>query len=576
MVAVKVQAFGGMIPAVDDMLLPDNAAALAQNTWLYDGKITGMRLPRLIYTCVDTNTKFVYRIPKTSTSILNLDDSYWMEFESINTSVVKGAVSNVTDQRYYWTDGVNPPRYNLQSRIAIGDDSYILGVPVPSVAPTATPAGGVSGVTETRSYVYTHVTDYGEEGPPSPPSIVTTGKVDDTWALTMTAIGGDATDRNITLTRIYRTITSDQGNADYYFVAELPVATLVYNDVILSDVVILNEPLITQLYDPPPLLDGFTTMPNGMIIGWMGSDIWFCEPYRPHAWPVTYQQAVEFPVVGIGVIGQTAVILTKGVPYTCTGNNPANVTLAKIQGLSEPCTSRGSIVTMPEGVAYSSPTGIILVGPGGGANLTHKILAKSDWQELLNVASLNAAMLERAYYTYSAPSEGVFEETAFDEGAFVFEDTTGTTAGAMVDLFDARVAFNQLITDVPIDNVFKDAWTNEVFILREAEVYHIDTTNSSAQSDYVWRSKIYQMPRPCNLSVAKIYYVNPDTDQPPTGVFKVYGESTLIMTKTIPASGIQMRLPAGKKYVDYQFEITGNLLVTNMQVASTAKELQGV
>lgn len=576
MVAIKVQAFGGMQPAVDDQLLPDNAAALAQNTWLYDGKITGIRNPRLLYTCADPDTRFVYRIPKASTSILNLEEAHWLEFQAANTSVVKGAVANVTDQRYYWTDTVNPPRYNLQSRIAIGDDSFLLGVPAPSVRPTVGHSGGVSGTTETRAYVYTRVTEYGEEGPPSPPSIVTTGKIDDTWAISMTAVGGDATERNITHTRIYRTVTTLQGNADYYFVAEVPFDTLSYNDTLESAAVVANEPLTSQLFDPPPLLDGFTTMPNGMVIGWLGSDVWFCEPYRPHAWPATYQQSVEFPIVGISVYGQTAVILTKGVPYICTGNSPINATLAKIQGLTEPCVSKGSIATLPEGVVYASPAGLIMVTPGGGTNVTFKILSKRNWQELMNLPALNAAVLERAYYAFSSSAEAAFQADAFQNDAFAVNDVMNTANGALIDLYDPRMAFVQLTPDdTPIFNVLKDAWTNEVLLLRDGGVYHVDTTIAAPQGSYLWRSKVYQMPKPCNLSAAKIDYSASDSEDDPTGTFRVYADGTLIMTKTLPAANIQIRLPTGKKYTTYQFEISGNLLINNLSVASTPKELSG-
>ncbi|MGH8685646.1 MAG: hypothetical protein ACREUM_09890, partial [Nitrosospira sp.] len=52
----------------------------------------------------------------------------------------------------------------------------------PLTAPTVTPSGG-AGSTLTRSYVYTFVTQWGEESAPSPASVVTTGKVDDTWVL---------------------------------------------------------------------------------------------------------------------------------------------------------------------------------------------------------------------------------------------------------------------------------------------------------------------------------------------------------------------------------------------------------
>ena len=40
----------------------------------------------------------------------------------------------------------------------------------------------------------------------------------------------DIDHRNLTHTRIYRSVTSVQGVASYFFVTELPIATLTYAD----------------------------------------------------------------------------------------------------------------------------------------------------------------------------------------------------------------------------------------------------------------------------------------------------------------------------------------------------------
>ena len=40
--AIKLTAFGGMVPAVDERLLPENGAAQADNVWLYSGALEGI------------------------------------------------------------------------------------------------------------------------------------------------------------------------------------------------------------------------------------------------------------------------------------------------------------------------------------------------------------------------------------------------------------------------------------------------------------------------------------------------------------------------------------------------------
>lgn len=579
MVAIRIQAFGGMQPAIDDRLLPDNAAAEARNTWLYDGKLAGLRVPRLIHTLSTTNKRAAYRIPKGGTGIQNIVDSYWLEFDAIGTTVVKGNVG-ASDQRFYWADGTNPPRYTARSLIFASPSSpttYKLGVPAPTAPPTVVIAGGVSATNESRAYVFTHVTSFGEEGPPSPPSTVQTGKIDATWTLTIPAVGADATDRDITHTRIYRTITSDQGVANYYYVGQVTVATLSYADSALPSTIVLNDVMTCADYDPPPTdLEGMVEMPNGMVIGWKETQIWFCEPYKPHAWPTPYQRSTDFKIKGIGVYGQSAVICTEGVPYTCTGSHPADMVLAKVVGLTEPCVSQGSVVSAPEGVYYASQSGLVLVSPGSGQLATYKLIQKDRWQHLLNVARLNAAFIQRSYVTFSGIGEGCFEIPAFESTAFEETDFTGTRNGAMIDFDDPRIGFTILTSVDPTYNVMRDPWTNELFFIRGNEILWLDTTADIEQGEYFWRSKVYQMPRMTNMAAGRIFFENPTGVTSPTTTLRVYGNGNLIFTYVLEASGKEFRLPANDRYDFYQFELQGTLLIQNAQFATSFKELRAI
>jgi len=575
MALITLKAFGGMVPAVDDRLLPDQNAVVARNSWVYDGKLEGMRVPRLVYSLLNAASRKVFRLPRRTEGTLDLSDSYWVEFSQLNTSIVPGAVNNAGDHLYYWANGVAAPRYNSRARIIASTVDMIVGVPAPSSPPTAVPSGGVSATTESRAYVYTHVSSFGEEGPPSDPSTVVTGKIDATWAVTIPAVGGDATDRSLTLTRIYRTITSDQGVATYFFVAEVAIATLLYNDTKTSAVVVLNEQMTSQEYDPPPTdLAGMVSMPNGMIIGWRENEIWFCEPYRPHAWPSSYQVSTEFDIVGVGVFGQTAVIATTGVPYVCTGVHPSSMSLVRLSGFPEPCVSQGSVVSAPEGVYYATPAGLALVGPSSAAVATYKLVSKERWQELVVMANINAAMLQKAYFAYAGASLGTFEDTAFEKTAFELVDFNNTLGGFMADMDDSRVAFTSLLSTLPTFNVFKDPWTNEVLIIRNGGVYQIDLTSAQAHGDYFWRSKVYHMKKLTNFGAAKVFYEAPGGIASPATTLRVYGDGALIHTVTLPASGAMFRLPAGKQYDFYQFELEGNQLITAAHFATTPKELR--
>jgi hypothetical protein len=669
MAQIKLEAFGGMIPGTDNALLPPNAAERSTNVWLYDGRLRPMRVPRLVQ-ALDSNTRSVFRIPRAGNMAINIPSSYWLEFTGIDVCVLKSPVKQATDPAYYWAgDTPTPfePRYTTQSRIEEDPVEHFLklGVPAPLAPPTLGTAGGVSTITQTRSYVYTYLTRYNEEGPPSDPTAATTAAIDATWTVTVPAITterGDATkvitgitqaaeaevtavahdyaegdrvyikgvvgmtqinnayytitsivdadnftvnvdstaftaygsagtvqriDREITHIRIYRTVTSDQGVATYYYVAQIAIEVTSYADTLSAALVSTQGALITQEYDPPTTLDGFAEMPNGMIIGWKDTSIYFCEPYKPWAWPASYEQAVAFNVVGIGVVGQTAVICTDGGPYTATGTHPSNVRISKVNSNPYPCTSKGSIVATPAGVYYNSPVGVVLVGPGGGVMATAGLVEQDDWQREINIARLNAAWINSAaYYCFSGVGEGAFEPTAFETTAFEQQDFTGSRDGAMIDFNDKRIAFNKLSSEDPVYNVLADPWSNEVLIIKGSACYQIDLTMGSPEGEYTYLTKPFRQDQPTNYGACRVFYDTPeDAFATYTGTIRFYvndinstnqNEMVELYERTIPASGEEFRLPAGNRYDYYQIELEGNLRVRAVHLATTMKELRGM
>ena len=41
-------------------------------------------------------------------------------------------------------------------------------------------------------------------------------------------------------------------------------------------------------------------LPNGMMVGFSGNNICFCEPFFPHAWPIRYRLTTNFDIVSLG------------------------------------------------------------------------------------------------------------------------------------------------------------------------------------------------------------------------------------------------------------------------------------
>jgi len=592
MVAVKINAFGGMQPAIAPRLLPDQAAALSQNTWLYSGELVGLVAPTYVRDLISPASGKVYRVPNNYFDSAHFTDAIWMEFPNIDTDVIRSPIVGDTFDRYYWAAASGPPQVNSRARIAAGLPPYMLGVP-PGGTPTLAITGGASATIVSRAYAATWVTAFNEEGPPSTP-VLGTGKIDATFTLTLNPpSAAQITSNNLLYANIYRTVTSAAGVATYFFVSQVAVTATTFADTALEAVVSSNFQLASTTWSAPPIdLVGWVTLPNGMIAGWRGSEIWFCEPFRPHAWPAAYALTAEYPIVGLGTINQTLVVLTAGYPMLATGLNPAAMSLSKL-GAFEPCTSRGSIISTPEGVYYASPNGLVMVANGGATIVTTGLIMKDEWNRLSNVSVMRATRLGGAYLAFGSARPGFTQANTWEQDFVQLSDFTGSYGGIIVDPTNARVAFNVLTTVTPMTNVFNDPWSGEVIQIQNGKVYRLDIANETGpRQAFIWRSKIFQPTDKKNYQAMRIYFAvppwapalnpvrkttSPQALQPDQyGLVRIYADGNLVMTRELRISGELMRLPSGFKADFWQIELEAVVQIESVQMATSDKELKKV
>ncbi|MGI9135792.1 MAG: hypothetical protein ACR2JS_01880, partial [Candidatus Nanopelagicales bacterium] len=446
-------------------------------------------------------------------------------------------------------------------------------------------------VLETRAYVYTWVSEYGEEGPPSPAAL-NTGWSGDPWYIKVTApTSADSAERNITKVRIYRTVTGSGGATTYFLVDELPIATTAYTDTKSDDIVSDSSILESYFWAPPPSdMKGMASMPNGMVAGFRKREVWFCEPYRPHAWPAPYTLTFDADIVGLGVTGQTLIVLTTSAPYAVTGINPSQMAVARLKRV-EPCVSKGSIVSTANGVLYCSPNGLALATPGDVTIVTKDLVTKDHWEDLVNTVTLRACQLGGAYYGWGTIQPGCYEASSFENSAFQLDDYNGSYRGVFIDLANNRVAFNTLHTSEVTVNTFTDVWTGEIFIIRNGKVYWLDLSFDRPHAPFKWRSKIFEMPNRRNLEAMRVWFTKfkdtPDLNPVPVinpstladdmwGIVRVYADDRLIYCRELRTSGEFFRLPSGFKATWWQVEVEARIQVNNIEVATAAKELMNV
>lgn len=578
MALLRITSFGGEVPVQSDRMLPDAFATESVNTWLYSGELRGLH-PSTPLKSVLPTTRKTFRIPRGSVGgdpafpgavppPSYLGDSAWMQFTDPDTDIIRGPLTQDSFKRFYFCSPSTGPRFNTLSRLIAGESDYKLGVPQPVGALGVSIAGGVAVAAVTRAYLYTNVNIYGEESGPSLP-VTAAGLPDGTWSIT--GIADPTTEFNdyapIMRKNLYRTITATGGQTTYFKLSEIDVGVTAFDDNVPDTDLSSNlEFEFSNGHLPPLDLEGFIAMPNGFLVGWVGSDIYFSEAYALHSWPVEYVESTEYPIVGMGVFGQTCAVLTSGFPSALSGISPITCVLVKTT-VMEPCLSRGSIINTPDGVYYASPNGLCALTASGVQNITQQLITKEEWSKDFEPQFLRAVRYQQGYLAIRAhPDEST--RTAF-----------------YLDLSALKVAVTELSEFDGAWDVYGDVWSGEVFTLKNSEVYRHDPPTDFFLP-YRWKSKEFQYLKHTNFACFALFWDQDRADLVSTDApdilapgiathVKVYADRRLVYDQNVPRNGEAVRLPSGFKATTWQFELTGRAPVYQLHIASTIKELRG-
>jgi hypothetical protein len=579
--AWEIKGFGGMVPLLDPRLLNDYMAEAAVNCDFTSGQLHGLFAPVLVHDF----SGFAGPVEKAYLFVVE-GEELWVPLPSKFTSVVRSPLANDDRHRLYWTSpGELTPKWSTFERIKNGLPPYALGTLQPSTALTITStSGGTASVPEiSRSYVYTWLNEIGEESAPSPPSNVFDGPPDATWVVTglPTSAPANPADRNyppITGLVLYRTVTGIDTGTQYYEVTRFtypPGPTNPYSDSIADDDI--TGHLILQSggwENPPDFLDGLTSLPGGMMVGWTGNTIHFCEPDRPHTWPSFYDQSVHYEIIALAVWQQYLMILTTGYPSTGSGNSPSNFIIVQSQ-VPEPCVSRGSVVADLLAVYYASQNGLIQISGYGMSNQTQQLVDKEKWQEVYHADQIYCARHRTQYLAIN-----------------------GTDKAFVLDYSDPRLAFQDLSTFKNATSVWNDEYFGDTYICAEKKVYRWDDTDQ-ARLKFRWRSKRFFAPVPISLGAVQVT-LGPEIDTvfhgqfppPPLdngdpslalpdgvwGVVRYYAgpDFSLIMEHHLRYQQDFFRLPKGFRAFDHQIEIVSMVSVYSVQLGTTMTELRSV
>lgn len=577
MTTLKLTAYSGEVPRTLPRLLPNTAAQRALNVRLENGGLTPTRQPRFETTIGIDGAKTIYK-----------HNGTWLAWPGV-VHAAPGPVAQ--DRLYYMGDG--------KPKVIIDGTTYDLAVPMPTAAPVLTVAGTGTGNVTSIAYAYTFVTAFGEESEPSALSNVAGWQSGQTR--TLTGIQAPPAGRNITKQRFYRSQTGS-GGTDLFFIEERAASNANFVDTHLINE--FGEMLPSLEYNAPPDgLRGLISLPNGMMAAFVGKDLYFCEPYIPHAWPEKYVLTMDYPIVALGAYGTTIVVMTEGLPYIVSGTAPENMQQQRVE-LNLPCINARGVIDLGYSVAYPSHDGLVMAGSSGMQVITEQLMTRNDWMKTGPGNIVGGQFNGRYFASYEyIESNG----TAFS-GTLIF-DTTGATPFIIRSNHKADAFFHEL-------------QTGALYFLVGREIYEWDALGQVNET-MSWRSKQFVLPSPSNFGVILIegsssasdeqqaayeaerqrieaenaanfalksiggeldgaplntFPLNGDLMQrlPPKNFISVsiYADGKLV--KAVSKMNAMARLPSGFLARIWEVEVNGNAEISEITLATTGQELRNI
>ena len=549
MAVIRFAGFAGENRALEPKLLPESVCTTSRNQKPGRGDLRSWKTPTTVAT-VPSGRQTIYRMGRD----VNTDAQYWLSWTTVVHAIRGFSATDTTEQTFFSGDGAPKFTNNLSLD---GTDPQSnpsatrpMGIPAPSAAPTVvgTDSAAADPTIESYFYVYTYVNDLGWESAPSPVSVEVERDV-----LGTTSISGFAAvpsgNYNVTARRIYKTQTGSGTN--FYLLAEVSLGTTS----VIDNNATLGELLETTTWLPAPgvptggvtntteaNLAFLTALWNGMMAGITGNSVRFCEAYAPYAWPAAYDIIPpDGKPVGLGVFGQSLLVLTTGRPLLVAGSGPDSMDQQPVE-MPQGCVSSRSIASMGNGVAWASEDGLCWFGSGGPRLLTQGIMTREDWQALVP-SSIIGRMYEGLYF-------GSYDDGSGRKGFFI---SPGDPQGVyFMDTGYSAMHFDEL----------KD----QLYVLSGTNVQKWDAGTAMT---YRVVSKQFKQPYPVNYGAAEVIA----SAYPVT--FRLYADGALKHTQTV-ASRAPFRLPSGFRAFDYQIELEGTNPIQGAAIAFSMEELKQV
>ena len=347
------------------------------------------------------------------------------------------------------------------------------------------------------AWVYTLVTQFGEEGPPSPPSNLVAIRDGTEVEITIPTPSG-LTGRAFGTGAKKRVYRANAGTTSpvYQYVGEADWADTTFRDgrrryqlgEALPSIEWSGPPDDDSTLYPGGQLEGLVSLPNGILTGFSGRGVWFSEPYLPHAWPVRYRVGLDRPVIAVAPVTPGVVALTDGHPYLITGARPGQFVARKIE-FPQGCVNEHSVVDMGGYIIYATPDGLARCDGTQAELVTAPIMRPDQWRDRYNSGkNIRAAFWEGRYVAMT--------QSGATDKCFIYDPLSDTFSEIDNLRFDAR---------------FTDTADGTLYVRDGTAIKKFDAGDNLNTS---WRSNEMRL---STLTAFSHVMVSIDMDDDPTG-----------------------------------------------------------
>lgn len=375
--SIRFLDFHGITPRLDETLLGATSAMVAEDVDLSRGDICPWRWAA--DPTITRNNNIVTMVDsEENCGFITFDEDVPIDFGQ--------PICSDIGMMFWLENGV--VMHGTREEVCAGQGQP-LGVPCPTAAPIGGTGQGAEGCNTSEAYCYTFVNQYGQEGPPSPPTVVSTAGTGGA-AITIPAF---APAQNVI---VYRATADGSTGRENNFRADgdwLRVGEGVTGGVVQTRPIReAADTLRSTRWAPPP--QGITSLQvcptsNTLMLG-RDNQIFISHPGQYHAFPRDRDITLQDNIISMRDYAGNMVVLTDGHPYVITPRTlqeRAHVYNVSRLDTSIPCLSRRSVSVGASGVVWSSNKGLFIISNGRygirATCLTMQLFHDDDWREAL-------------------------------------------------------------------------------------------------------------------------------------------------------------------------------------------------